>query len=413
MKRLLIALSSLLLSVVSGYSLYYFSLSAGAAVRRELSAICPENWTTKDFRLVGTQTQSQKTIAVYRVNCFDAGDYRKSFLGYETLERRGLGWRSLEPGSHLEVLPEFTQGYVEYGTVNHENQHDRLAMIYGEILGSEVTAIEVDFDTGESWRQETKDGVFAIASPEATKVLEIRVLSENGQILQQDSNRLPMVYDEDGFSVAPSPEDAIRHSYLSHWSPCSNREIRHEVQVLGDFRVLRTVQYSPDAQMVFFRLLCRTHGRAIESALIGIKTVQQEKVQQRDFWRDVTYFPLFIVDAPFSFAGEILDGRSVWSTQKSEDTRNKSHYTFYFGDAFGCGDSSVRAEAAANESYTFYTFYSGSTFQFRDLFAPAEATAVEVTFSTGETLRDEIVNGIFSVGLPKDAQVCHVKFLRS
>jgi hypothetical protein len=157
MKRLSIALSVLLLSVVSGYSLHYFSLSARAAVRRELSTICPENWKAEDFHLVGTQTQSQETVAVYRINCFDGNGSsraRRSFLGYEVLERKGLGWRSPEPGSHLEVLPEFSQEYVEYGTVNRENQQsDRPALIHGEILNPGVTAIEAVFDTGESLRQ--------------------------------------------------------------------------------------------------------------------------------------------------------------------------------------------------------------------------------------------------------------------
>lgn len=437
MKRLWIALGGLLLSVVSGYSLYYFSLSAGAAVRRELSAICPEDWTAEDFRLIGTQAQSQETIAIYRINCFDGDSSisraRRSFLGYEVLERKSLGWRSPELGSHLEVLPEFSQEYVEYGTVNRENQQsDRPPMIYGEILSPDVTAIEVIFDTGESLRQENKDSVFAIASPEATEVREIRALGENGRILQQDSNQLPTV--DNNFTyvpVAPSPEDIVRHSYFSG-DLCPNREIRQKAQVLGDFRILHAVQYPPYQQVVFFRLLCRTDSRAIQSAVIGMETVEQRNaswqqveapyfehpinydfkslVRRGNVWRGFSYSPLLSFSAPFLSEGETLRSTSLMTSNKTQDGNS----TFYFGSTFECRNPlrnpSVPAATAADESYTFY---AGSTFEYRNLFAPAEAVAVEVTFGTGETLKDQVINGIFSVMLPKNAGVCQVKFLGS
>lgn len=435
MKRLLIALGSLL-SIVSGYSLHYFSLDVGAAVRRELSTICPQDWTAKDFHLVGTQTQSQKTIAVYRINCFDGdsniSQARKSFLGYEVLEHRGLRWRSPQPGSHLEVLPEFSQEYIEYGTVNRENQQSRPALIYGEILSPDVAAIEVTFDTGESLRQENKDRVFAIASLEATEVREIKVIGENGQTLQQDSNRLPTV--DNNFTyvpVAPSPEEIVRHSYFSG-DLCPNRAIRQKVQVLGDFRILRAVQYPPYQQVVFFRLLCRTDGRAIQSALIGMETVEQRNaswqqveapyfdypinydfkslVRQGNVWRGFIYSPLLNFSAPFLSEGETLRSTSLMTSNKAQDGNS----TFYFGSTFECSnplrDSLTPAATTADESYTFY---AGSTFEYRDLFAPAEAVAVEVTFGTGETLRDQVVNGIFNVMLPKNTGVCQVKFLGS
>ncbi|MBD1871523.1 hypothetical protein H6F95_30320 [Cyanobacteria bacterium FACHB-471] len=437
MKRLWIALGGLLLSVVSGYSLYYFSLSARAVVRRELSTICPEDWTAKDFHLIGTQTQSQETIAIYRLNCFD-GDSRisrarRSFLGYEVLERKGLGWRSPELGSHLEVLPEFSQEYVEYGTVNRENQQsDRPAMIYGEILSPDVTAIEVIFDTGESLRQENKDGVFAIASPEATEVREIRVLGENGQILQRDTNRLPTVYTDAQYyvPVAPSSEDIIRHSYFSG-NLCLEQGVQ-EASVLGDFRILRTLQPSPNKKVVFFKLLCRSDDRAIQSALIGMKTVDQRNLrwwpsevtyskhsidydanspaQQSNVWIGASYIPFLNFHAPFLFEGKTLSSNSFTSETTITMTTPEEGYTFYFGSRFGCRDLSPPAEVSADENYSFY---SGSTFEYRDLFAPDESNAVEVTFSTGETLQDQIVNGFFSVMLPKNAGVCQVKFLGS
>jgi hypothetical protein len=186
--------------------------------------------------------------------------------------------------------------------------------------------------------------MFAIASPEATEVREIRVIGEDGQVLQQDSNELPTVYNDAEFHlpVAPSPEDAIRHSHLSGSGPCPNREIRQKVQVLGDFRVLRTVQYSPDKQLVFFRLLCRTHGGAIQSALIGIEPVEQKnlrwqqaevvyseqsvnfdidysQVRQGNVWRAATYFPLLSFDAPFPSDGGTLSSIPLSGTLETGD----------------------------------------------------------------------------------------------
>lgn len=388
MKRLAIALVGLLLCGASGYSLNRFVLSAEAAVRRELSNICPQETVTEDFQILGTRKWSKRLIVVYQVNCRNdhTSPYNGNLLGHQVVVRKGISWQAVSGGDRIGLLPQLPPSeIVQYGTTRkHRERGDRPTVVYGKILTPNVAAVEATFDNGKTLRDEGKDGMFAMALPEAVEVREVKVLSADGQVLQRDSNRQPTIYfDNYGYPVSLSPEDAVRHGVLDDRSECS-QSYAPEARILGDFRILRTIKSSLGA-FVLYRLICRDVTTSIKQASLYASFVRHTN----SVWRTRK---IILPEDDISYKNE--NKRNVWqlhSTTLSADyleppPRGFVDYLLY-----------SRAVKGKNPDGS-YTSISGRTLT-------SKVVAVEATFSTGQTLRDQVINGVFLMILPRAAKV--------
>jgi hypothetical protein len=397
--KLVFALVGVLLCATAGYSLNRFILSPEDVVRRNLGNICPQNTVAEDFHVLNTRKWSARKIVVYRVNCRSENVIpvkNRNFLGHQVVVRKGLGWQASGSGDRLEVLPQPPGELVHYGIgLNQKNVGgDRHTVIYGEVLKPKVAAVEATFDNGRTLRDEGKDGILAMVLPEAVEVREIRVLGADGQILQRDSTSSPTIYvDQFFFPFAPSPEDAVRHWEILH--PSCSQPYAPEATVLGDFRIVRTIKYSQRV-IVFYRQICRNAEKSISQASL--------------------------------YAEEVIHENTVWRHAKVSRSATKISYDAspveHKGRVWRAAVSILAADYLPEVSPTGLVAYSSlSTTATKDEYAnlnytsifgralSSEVVAVEATFSTGQTLRDQVTNGVFGMMLPRAAKICEVRIL--
>jgi hypothetical protein len=397
MKRLALATVGVLLCLASGYSLNRFVLGIEATVSQELGNICSPQTVAEDFRLLGSRKRSHKTIVVYRVNCHTKNRFppeTKNQLGYKIVARKGIGWQLVGGGEHLEVLPQSPGELVQYGTSRNPNHQDRQAIIYGEILSPTVAAVEATFDNDKTLHDKGKGGIFVLAIPEAVGPREVRVLGTNGQTLQRDNKSLTTVYmDKFLTNVYPSSEDTVRDAVEEPHSQCllSNR-------ILGDFRILRTIEYSQGA-LVFYREICRNSASSILSAQLYVSVLYKENTdwqktkvsRSRD---SITYD----ID-PVEYRG------SVWrlTTTNFSAGYMTSPIDLASRSLVWYSLASFRAAKGKNSARD-YTYISGRALT-------PEVVAVETTFSTGQNLRDRVTNGVFGMILPRATGIVELRVL--
>jgi hypothetical protein len=387
MKQLAIALVGLLVCGASAYSLNRFVLSPEAAVRPELSNICPQHTFPENFHILGTRQWSKRLIVVYKVNCrnefFDLSPSYGNLLGHQVVVRKGIGWQAVGGGDRIELLPQLPVGeIVQYGTTRkHRERDERPTVVYGEILTPKVAAVEATFDNGKTLRDEGRDGMFAMALPEAVGVREVKVLNADGQLLQRDSNRQPTIYFDNGpYPVALSPEDAVRHGQVECSQPYTP-----EARVLGDFRILRTIKSSLGA-FVLYRVICRDAATSIKQASLYESWVRHKN----SVWRTEK---IRVPEDDISYKNE--NKRSVW--QLSMTDYSADYLVPPPGDFVAYQLSSI-------EGHPYGSFISISG---RAL--TSKVVAVEATFSTGQTLHDRVTNGLFMMILPRVAEVCELR----
>ncbi|HEY9605411.1 MAG TPA: hypothetical protein V6C85_27650 [Allocoleopsis sp.] len=403
MKRLAIATVGLLLCVASGYSLNRVVLGMEATVLRELGNICSPQSVAEDFRLLGSRKWSHKAIVIYRVNCQTKNRFPpqiKNQLGYKILARKGIGWQVVGGGEHLEVLPQPLGELVQYGTSRNPNHQARQAIIYGEILSPTVAAVEVTFDNGKTLQDKGKGGIFVLTIPEAVGIREVRVLGTDGHVLQHDSKNLPTIYLDNSLSpVAPTLEDAIRNFGEDEQnSDCSNKPTS-ETKVLGDFRIVRTIEYSQGA-LVLTRLICRDATASILKADLLATIAYPEKT----LWRKAK-----IMRSANQITYEYISSNEreslVWRLSGSI-----SFPADYLRDYLSSPDSlasyniEARRTVKGKNSARDYTYISGLALR-------REVVAVEATLSTGQTLRDRVTNGVFGIILPKASEIIELRLL--
>ena len=399
--KLVFVLVGLLLCATAGYSLNRFILSPEYVVRRNLGNICPQNTVAEDFHILSTRKWSAKKIVVYRVNCRSENVIpikNRSFLGHQVVVRKEISWQALGSGDRLEVLPQPPGELVHYGIgYNKKNVGgDRHTVIYGEILIPKVAAVEVTFDNGKTLRDEGKDGILTMALPEAVEVREVRVLGADGQVLQRDSTSPPTIYvDQFFFPVAPSPEDALRH--YAFVSPTCSQPYDPEAMVLGDFRILRTIKYSQGV-MVLYRQICRDATTSILQANLYKALV----VHENTVWRQAKVSQsLGQTSYRITNTSPVEHKSSVWQLRSQSLAADYITEFSPMGLVWYSSGSEVSEGKNVDDDKTFI---SGRTLT-------SEVVAVEATFSTGQTLRDQVTNGVFGIMLPRAAKICEVRML--
>lgn len=111
------------------------------------------------------------------------------------------------PGKAMEQLPIIVSGYalVEQQTgkwtvtegrsfgsyrqpslVAYDSDHLRDSVIvFGRALTPEVASVEATFDTDQNMQENIANGAFIVIASKASQLRELRVIGQNGQILQQ------------------------------------------------------------------------------------------------------------------------------------------------------------------------------------------------------------------------------------
>jgi hypothetical protein len=400
--KLAVALVGLALCATAGYSLNRFILSPEAVVRRDLGNICPQNTDAEDFHILSTRKWSARKIVVYRVNCRSENIIpikNRNLLGHQVVVRKGISWQAAGSGDHLEVLPQLPGELVQYGIgYNKKNAGgDRHAVIYGEILTPKVAAVEATFDNGKTLRDEGKDGILTMALPDAVEVREVRVLGADSQVLQRDSTSPPTVYvDKLLLPVAPSLEDAVRHSAFTFPEPTGSQSCAPEAMVLGDFRILRIIKYSQRV-VVFYRQICRDAAKSISQASLYAVVITHENT----VWRQAKV-SRSARQTSYAISSVEHEGR-VW--QASLHTLVASYLPEELPPT-GLVAYSSHSSTAAEDKYAYlnYTSIFGRALS-------SEVVAVEATFSTGQTLRDQVTDGVFGIVLPRAAKICEVRIM--
>lgn len=183
MRRGLLALAFLGLTTLGcGRLIGPFFLGAPTpeeAVRRSLTqGASPEVAAT--FRVLGTREWEGGVIVLYATHEAAEGDRpAMQMFGYTLTRRQGGSWISTGGGAFGGSAPPSAEQLVDYGIGTNND----LAIIFGRTLAPEVAAVEATFSNGESARDATEDGVFALVSEGAASACELRVLGADDREL--------------------------------------------------------------------------------------------------------------------------------------------------------------------------------------------------------------------------------------
>jgi hypothetical protein len=163
-------------------------------VRRGIGCV-PDSTQPKSLQVLDTHRWSNGVVVLYTGLC--PSQNRRSplqrVLGHKVIKRSGIHWKisgSDSYGTEKRLQP--SEEFITYGISKGLNRrNDRYTIVYGQVLKPKVAAIEVTFDNGRVLRGAGNNGVFALISPGATGVCELRVLGTDNQILQQKDLATP------------------------------------------------------------------------------------------------------------------------------------------------------------------------------------------------------------------------------
>lgn len=202
MKRLLTCLIGLLALTTSSCALASF-LTIAPKDLIDQTVNCPTDDRTKaeGFKVLSTQAWSQGVIILYSARCPVKNDNHKAtmqtVLGHKVVKRNGTTWQVSGSGSYdTQVDSAPSEQLVEYGISRSSNtrtssQATPYTILYGRVLQPKVAAVEATFDNGKVVRGKNSNGVFALLSPGATGICELRILGADNQILHQEDLAVP------------------------------------------------------------------------------------------------------------------------------------------------------------------------------------------------------------------------------
>lgn len=195
MRQLLIGMSGLAILITAGCA-----VSLQTAVPKELfhqSVACPTNHNTKaaDLQVLSTHKWSKGLVVLYSALCPSKSHpaVMQRVFAHTVVKRTGMNWQisgSDSFGIQDKQLP--AEQLVDYDISQSAGQgRDRYTILYGQFLASKVSAVEATFDNGKVIRARGNNGMFALISPGATAVCELRILGADNQILRQDDLTTP------------------------------------------------------------------------------------------------------------------------------------------------------------------------------------------------------------------------------
>ena len=150
---------------------------------RQLVSLNPEFEVANSFTIRGMRKWWGGVVVLY--NTIRAADEELPAMqlhGYVLVERAPGGWFARGSGAgRLSVLPE---DLVDFGRGRGITVQGEYNIFDGQVLSSEVVAVEAVLDDGQVRRDATDGQVFAFVTPASVVTCELRVLGANEQVLR-------------------------------------------------------------------------------------------------------------------------------------------------------------------------------------------------------------------------------------
>jgi hypothetical protein len=210
MKRLLTCLIGTITFVISGGAVLFLVQLRQDAVMTTLpkemarqNVACPKNQniSAEKFQVLSTHRWSQGVVVLYSAVCpgRNQREPMQRVIGHKVVKRNGTQWQISGSDSYgIETSDSPAERLVEFSiSKSLEPGRDRYAILYGQVLKSKVAAVEATFDNGQVVRDHGDDGVFALLSPGATGICELRIIGRDNQILKQQDLATPRWFTKD------------------------------------------------------------------------------------------------------------------------------------------------------------------------------------------------------------------------
>ncbi|HEY9615790.1 MAG TPA: hypothetical protein V6C64_03045 [Microcoleaceae cyanobacterium] len=196
MKRWLPCLVGLVSLVTVGYGLVRLTDHPDSVIYQNVSCPTLDHTKAKGFQVLSTHRWSKGMVVLYSALC-PTKDGRSSLqrvFGHQVVQRDGMSWHVSSSDSYgTGSMPTSPEKLVEYGISRSQSREgDRYTILYGQVLTPKVKAIEATFNNGVVLQQSTVSGAFALLSPGATDICELRILGKDNQILRQKELSQPM-----------------------------------------------------------------------------------------------------------------------------------------------------------------------------------------------------------------------------
>ncbi|MBD2021860.1 hypothetical protein H6F43_16895 [Leptolyngbya sp. FACHB-36] len=182
-----------MLLLTAGCAASMLEVAPDKAVYQQIS--CPKNGQkAQSYQVLSTQKWSRGVVVLYSALCPTGNQMpARRVFGHKVVERNGMNWQvSGSDSFRTKPTSAKSERLIDYSISQSTAQsRDRYAILYGQIIATKVVAVEATFDNGQILRDEGSNGVFALVSPGATGVCEVRIFGNDNQILQQDDLALP------------------------------------------------------------------------------------------------------------------------------------------------------------------------------------------------------------------------------
>lgn len=204
MRRLLTCIIGVLALIATGCTLSSYAIVLLSTVPKEIinQAIpCPTDRPipAKNLQVLSTHRWSKGIVLLYSGVCPGENHSRsvRRVLGYKAVKRAGMNWQVRGSESFDLETPSPSASKASQALIDYEiskslrPKDDRYTILYGQALSPKVVAVEATFDNGQTVRDQSGDGVFALVASGATGVCQLRVLGADNQILQQEDLAIP------------------------------------------------------------------------------------------------------------------------------------------------------------------------------------------------------------------------------
>jgi hypothetical protein len=234
MKRLFTGLMGLAIATLSGGVYAWLADTPMRVVHQHV--VCPTTHASpgKDFQVLSTHQWSKGLVVLYSATCptqdgkagRDSKVVMKRVFGHQVVERNGITWQVSSVDSYglknsswqkeAEQLIEYDISQFSQSGKRSLSQSaldmtvkttEQYMILYGQALSPKVVAVEVTFDNGHVMRKRIEEAAFALISPGARGICELRILGPDYQILRKDELTNPT-----GF---PLPNRLINNKTLS------------------------------------------------------------------------------------------------------------------------------------------------------------------------------------------------------
>jgi len=200
MKRLLTCLAGLMMVSTTGCVYAWLNDAPTRVIHQNVACPTTGEKVAKGFQVLGTHRWSKGVIVLYSAMCptKDGRAGTQRVFGHQVMKRDGMGWQ-VSSGDSFGIEDSAkstgqrtTEQLIDYGVSRSQLEgSDRYLILYGQILNPRVAAVEVTFNNGQVLRDQGVDGAFALVSPGATGICELRILGRDNQILRKDELSKP------------------------------------------------------------------------------------------------------------------------------------------------------------------------------------------------------------------------------